>query len=981
MAVKILKSKYNRKRSWQTILKTFAGLLFLLVPSLIIWFAMVNLQTQIRNERIKLEKPKLQRLVDNSEPIFNPFVKIVHEMKENHELFTNRSKIHLMTLKGTLHQEMSFFARRLFPKLGYPLQTSICLRNLQTGSETINFANDKQVISNSLTHLTQMMYEINSKSGLDRKVEKKKILELGKEFKKLGLVFIDRPFLTGGEYSFSRHIMRHQNKLEFLISIRNKGYFMVNILLDMTSLGESSQILQKLNNFNEDNSGLAFFSEQKNKLQLFRSSWFNNHTGLLIRALKKIPNLPPKVNSFEIDNYLFLVSTPRAQSNFRTLACTELPKLEREEELQLLLAIVIICSLFLAKTFIESLIFRRYPKVSIKTFILSLFMIVCLLPLVGAVYLASEHVTNMFKLGINKTSNQIENFNTALDLETLDNFRSTLHFFKSLNSVEKLQKFAESYHDKDFGELIIKTLNKFQLREKIARSRCKLSEIWVFDTSERLRCYEFSSDRGIYRQATQVDPFLSDLFKQKFKDYLKSHKLITQKSQDQEGIEIDSLKTELLNEIFLNFFGPDAYFDHKKDIGHLLQLKSFNDRNFFYSMPVTENGEIKYILSYIFDSHSLRSHFPTEELSISNDSCSFLLFGMAERLVVSPQQMDFYANRFPEALKVAQECHLNRLKVQQQIITEKKNQIIIAQPAQFSDYIITGMRNAPNLRELKSSLVEEVARLTSLILTFMAFLALVVARYFQSPIDELTRATGEIIKENYEVRINSWHPDEFSEIATTFNHMARQLQEGKLLSTFVAQSLASELDTRPAKAQRKEASVIFSGITSFKANSRNMSPQEVFDLMQLHLVIASEAAQEFSGEIDKMIEDKVMIVFEDLNDEQTSNQRAVLAARRLAENFVVKSGYHLSIGINTGEVISGVMGSEKVRLAKTVVGDPVNLAARLAAIAEKQRGGTIVSAQTLAGLSKPPRVEKLSISTVKGKTQSVEIFAIVEEKI
>lgn len=960
-------------------IKGFAGLLFLLLPGLIIWAAMLNLQNQIRIERIEFEKPKLQKVVENSEPVFNPFLKIVHEMKLNHDLFSNRPRLNRYLLNGTLEGKIYDFCAKLFKQTGYQLKISACIKKLGQNFESFSFVDDKEVKNNQLTRLTSMMYNINFESGVDRNAEKARILDLGNEFRKNGLIFWDRHFLTGGEYSFTRHFVRRENKLEFLISIRNKGYFMINILLDMSSLGENSQIMQKIISFNDDKIGLAFFGTKPPRSELFKSSWFNEKQGLLVRALKLIQDLPPKVNSFQIDNHLFLISAPRKQLNFRTLACTELPKIETEKELQILLAIVIILSLFLAKTMFEGLIFHRYPRVSIKLFILSLFMIICLLPLVGAVYLASEHVITMFKLGINKTSKQINEYNTALDLETLDNFRNSLHLFKSLDTVEKLQKYAESNGDEDFGNLINKVLNRFKVLESKRKGRCKLAETWIYDLTENLTCYEFSGAKNIYERTHVIDPFLSDLFKRKFKEYLYTHKLVTRPKNAQKDIEIDELKIELLNDLFLNFFGPDAYFDQKKDIGHLLELKSFDDRNFFYSMPVTENGKVKYILSHIFDSHSLRSHFPIEKLSSNNESCSFALFGWIDRLVANPNEIAFYAEKHPNALKLGRESHLSRLKLEQQIIGPP-NKIIISQPAKYSDYNITTARTAPNISDLKNSLVKEVARLTAFMLTFMAFLALMVANYFQTPIDEITKATSEIIKENYLVRINSRHPDEFSEIASTFNHMARQLQEGKLLSTFVTHSLATELETSPGKAKRLEVSVIFSGITDFKSIAKSMSPQEIFDLLQTHLILASQAAQELGGEIDKMIEDKVMIVFEDSEDEKKSNQMAINAAHILFENFTQKTGKKLSIGINTGEVISGIMGSEHVRLAKTVVGDPVNLAARLAAIADTQNGGRIVSGQTLSGLVDPPAVEKLAIKTVKGKTQSVEIFSIVEEK-
>ncbi|MEW6713169.1 MAG: adenylate/guanylate cyclase domain-containing protein, partial [Candidatus Riflebacteria bacterium] len=79
-------------------------------------------------------------------------------------------------------------------------------------------------------------------------------------------------------------------------------------------------------------------------------------------------------------------------------------------------------------------------------------------------------------------------------------------------------------------------------------------------------------------------------------------------------------------------------------------------------------------------------------------------------------------------------------------------------------------------------------------------------------------------------------------------------------------------------------------------------------------------------------------------------------------------------GINTGLTVAGIMGAAKARLSRTVIGDPVNLAARLAAEAEKA-GLKIVVSQTLANsLGDEFITEELPITSVKGKTQSIKAF-------
>jgi class 3 adenylate cyclase len=285
-----------------------------------------------------------------------------------------------------------------------------------------------------------------------------------------------------------------------------------------------------------------------------------------------------------------------------------------------------------------------------------------------------------------------------------------------------------------------------------------------------------------------------------------------------------------------------------------------------------------------------------------------------------------------------------------------------------------------NLSRLRAELKNQVVKATLAFFVFMLLVSILTSRYFLIPIRALTSATREIIAENFKVRLPENHPDEFAKMAATFNKMARSLEEGKLLSTFVSSSLNEELEDQNLSyknpATRKNVTVVFSGIKGFKDFSKSNDAQTIFEAMQSHLEAAAEICAKFNGEIDKMIEDKVMLVFED-EPAKSSAERAIEAALNLKSAVKVTSNLNLAIGINSGEVVSGFMGSEKVRLSKTVVGDPVNLAARLAAIAEKEANGAIVvSGRTLSASDKNYSHQQLEQNKVKGKTQSVEIFLL-----
>jgi adenylate cyclase len=211
--------------------------------------------------------------------------------------------------------------------------------------------------------------------------------------------------------------------------------------------------------------------------------------------------------------------------------------------------------------------------------------------------------------------------------------------------------------------------------------------------------------------------------------------------------------------------------------------------------------------------------------------------------------------------------------------------------------------------------------------------------------------------------------------------MARKLHEGKMLKSFVSESVLREVSTGSEnyseKAKQSYATIIFSGIKNFKELQKNKTAIEIFDLMQKHLTVAADSVAKFGGEIDKMIEDKIMIVFEEKENDTNHAKNAINAALMTKQKMKELFDIDVAIGINSGITISGVMGAEKARLAHTVVGDPVNLAARLASEALKMdEAGIIISGNMISNLPENTLAEKLPINKVKGKTQSIQAYIL-----
>ncbi|GAB4276305.1 MAG: hypothetical protein Kow0029_18130 [Candidatus Rifleibacteriota bacterium] len=819
------------------------------------------------------------------------------------------------------------------------------------------------------------MFLINN-SNIFPGPESERFAQLKAELGKFGL-FIRPEFLTSGEEKIERIVFRQGKRCLMLASVKRRGFYILNLLVDFSSLSEKHLAkISSIRNVNPDISFLFFPSRDKS-LPVYGSGEFSANSRLSHRAINLVSNLPNKYEFFSLDDKILLCSPASPQRDYRVMLAASLPAKETERDLQLFLAILGIFSVFLWKSFLEFMLLQRIPDISIKISLFSLFLIVSLLPLVSSAYLSNEFLVANFKNERNKVVNQLNEELTKLDIKTLDSLRYTVNLFKSLNTKEKLQKFTGLKTEKD-----IYVLAK-ALLEKIRRDNQKIlvTEVWTYDDRKKLDCITWNYQSNSFEKAKTVDQIIADIIRPRLDDYLKRFSAHDKSSSKKNELVADELKLEVIDELFLNLCGQKSYFGLKEKIDTLLTLQTTFDKIFLLSVPVFEGNRPVFILNYIMDSFSVRQHFPFKDLANKPEHFSFTLYGTGSYLQTRPFLIKTAEKKYPDMLEVAKFSHLSRYQVETQIVEASGSPIIIARPQEFSDYVVVSKKSTRNLESFAKNLKFQGLKVSIVFLFLLILVSTLISNYFLIPINRLIHAARQMINENFSFRLETDHPDEFSDISSAFNLMARKLEEGELLKTYVSSSIEKSLELPEenvsSKAERINATIVFSGIKGFKELRKKESPEEAFRILQKHLEAASVVCEKFGGEIDKMIEDKVMIVFEESAEfSENAAKRAVKAAENLDRIFRNEvPGMVLSIGINSGEVVSGIMGSESVRLSKTVVGDPVNLAARLASIAEEYiKDGIILSGETLRHLPISTTVEKLEINSVKGKTQTVEIF-------
>jgi len=179
------------------------------------------------------------------------------------------------------------------------------------------------------------------------------------------------------------------------------------------------------------------------------------------------------------------------------------------------------------------------------------------------------------------------------------------------------------------------------------------------------------------------------------------------------------------------------------------------------------------------------------------------------------------------------------------------------------------------------------------------------------------------------------------------------------------------------------STVLFCDLAGFTKWCEAHSAEEVGRVLNLYLGAMTETVFAHGGTVDKFIGDAVMCIFGAPFMNPDDPLRAVRCAVSMRNNFraLVDSGaageaargLDVHIGVNTGKVVAGTVGSPK-RMEYTALGDTVNIAARLEGVA---KAGQIVIGPTTADLVKDHiRLRSLGPVALKGKSESIEAFEV-----
>jgi adenylate cyclase len=252
------------------------------------------------------------------------------------------------------------------------------------------------------------------------------------------------------------------------------------------------------------------------------------------------------------------------------------------------------------------------------------------------------------------------------------------------------------------------------------------------------------------------------------------------------------------------------------------------------------------------------------------------------------------------------------------------------------------------LQQSTRQAVQAISGATLLIIALSIGMSFALGRRITQPIDKLVEASRAIGNGEYTFRFKERRKDELGLLMQAFNEMAEGMLEksqvknalSRYVSPGVARQILSNLDNVGLSGKRIEGSVLFADITGFTQISEQTKPEDLVNMLNRYFTLITCACSINHGIVDKYMGDGVMLVFGAPESDEDHAFHAVscalliqklIARENLQREARGLAAVRLRIGINTGSMLAGNMGSCD-RMEYTVVGETVNLASRLCGI-------------------------------------------------
>ncbi len=277
--------------------------------------------------------------------------------------------------------------------------------------------------------------------------------------------------------------------------------------------------------------------------------------------------------------------------------------------------------------------------------------------------------------------------------------------------------------------------------------------------------------------------------------------------------------------------------------------------------------------------------------------------------------------------------------------------------------------------------------LPALYVLLLVALSLALSRQmFIAPLLIFIKGLEEVAGGNLQHKMAIETGDEFEMMAVECNQMTKELAEKAMLERYVSREILDEIQQTTESqlkpgGERVDASIVFATLGHIAMGGTGQTYSQLEFIGQFYEICHSICTSN-GGMIDKVIGATLMMVFRADESGKNHKNRACQAVFQIKNALTDLSQQHslrFAAGINSGSVISGKIGSHTGKLDYTVIGDAVNLAARLKAHAAMFDEATIICSGSVATLtSELFQIKPEAEIRIKGKADRIRIYRLTE---
>ena len=246
-----------------------------------------------------------------------------------------------------------------------------------------------------------------------------------------------------------------------------------------------------------------------------------------------------------------------------------------------------------------------------------------------------------------------------------------------------------------------------------------------------------------------------------------------------------------------------------------------------------------------------------------------------------------------------------------------------------------------------------------------------------APIIRLMEGAKSAAREKYDFRTYYLRKDELGVLCDSFDKMMKGLEEKQLINRMVSKTaLKISANVADVDSKKINAVLIYVSVPSFDKIMKNTPIIELFASLRTQVAAIAEIVINNGGDIDKIMGEKMLIAFHigDKKPEDVAVQACKVA--HMIESCD-KISFKVSVGVNYGQVISGFLGVGEKR-DFTIIGDPVNVAARIAVLGEKlDKDNCLISETIYYYISNSIKANLYGEVELKGKSQPMKVYQII----